>query len=98
MNEQETYSRQLASAARGRAIHATIALKGMSQEEIDLGIAKLSKIALKKNWNKRPEIFRQICPICENLVKHDRQPVIYGVHNDCLLKIIREEQNETRDR
>ena len=77
-----------------RSKKAKMRLDRLKPEKVDMLVEKLSEIAGRKNWEKKIEIIQQMCPLCENLPKWDREPFIPGTCNVCLMELLHKLEKE----
>jgi len=83
--------KQLQMEHETKAKVAEIRIKGIQRDnptKLDAAIDRVLAIIKEKDWVNQPAIIQDCCPLCENLVKYDKKPIIHGVHNDCILKLI----------
>jgi hypothetical protein len=65
-----------------------INIKDESPDKIDRAIEKIQGIITKRKWVSQPEIIQEMCPLCDNLIRTAKNPIIFGVHCECMAKVI----------
>ena len=75
--------RELATEHKIEALKAEIKIKGLTKEEIEKTIDRITRLARRKNLHNESKIIQDMCPICGNLMKYDSNLIMQGVHNSC---------------